>query len=55
MGAIPFEVNSFTIPQEGKVKVSFINPLQTPFKQDGNSGINPCTISGIEGNLSYED
>lgn len=54
MGAIPFELNSFTIPQEGKVKVSFINPLQTPFKQDGNSGINPCTISGIEGNLSYD-
>ena len=55
MGAIPFEVHSFTIPSNGRANISFLNDNQKPFRQDGNDGINPCIISEVEGNILYDN
>ncbi len=57
MGAIPYRVEAFTIPADAvPVQVRFIseeNKKIEPLRQ-GEEGINPCVIEGVEGRLSIE-
>lgn len=56
-GAIPFRLEEFTIPAD-------LTPTEVIFKEEkgkpirpfeqGDSGINPCSINGVEGKLSGE-
>lgn len=57
MGAIPFRMEDFTIPSDTTpVEVHFIseeNKLVQPLRQ-GDAGINPCVIAGVEGRLTID-
>lgn len=57
MGAIPYQVEEVVIPKDVEaVPIQFIseeNKLIAPLRQ-GDAGINPCTIAGVEGRLSIE-
>lgn len=57
-GAIPLYVESFTIPTDNtKVEVSLFDDdgkIDNLLRQ-GDSGINPCTIDGIEGTISRDE
>ncbi len=54
-GAFPMSVGAFEIPSDPKrVKVSLWMDGEDPnMMRLGDAGINPCTIAGIEGTLSY--
>lgn len=56
-GAIPFRLKEFTIPAESTPVEIFFQEDEgksiRPFEQ-GDSGINPCIISGVSGRLSGE-
>lgn len=58
-GAIPFRTNAFTIPPEAEpTKISFQEEegkeVRIADPKQGDAGLNPCVIQGIEGNLSAE-
>lgn len=57
VSALPFKVNSFTIPTDNTpVEISFLadeGKRIEPLRQ-GEAGINPCKIAGVEGLLSIE-
>lgn len=56
-GSVPFEVDKFTIPEDkSKVKISMHSSdgsVVAPLRQ-GDGGINPVTIAGVEGNITIE-
>ncbi len=55
-GAIPFCVDSFVIPEEVvPVEITFVEEKGMeirPFVQGYATGMNPCTIAGVEGTLT---
>ncbi len=57
VGALPFRVKSFTIPADNTpVEISFLaeeNKKTEPLRQ-GEAGLNPCRIAGVEGRISIE-
>lgn len=55
-GAIPMEVNAFTIPADTtKTEITFANANTVqPLLQGGSNSINPCYINGVEGTITYE-
>lgn len=56
-GAIPLIINPLTIPTSGAVEVTFRKTLGygVDLFGQGEAGINPCYIGGIEGTLSKEN
>lgn len=55
MGVLPMTVSTFEIPEEMEpVEVSLWQDGEDPIMMRlGDSGINPCYIAGVEGELSY--
>ncbi|MCM1440159.1 MAG: hypothetical protein NC131_13300, partial [Roseburia sp.] len=56
-GAIPFRLMEFTIPTETvPVEIFYLEDEGKPIRpfEQGDSGINPCVINGVEGNMSGE-
>lgn len=56
-GAVPFRVEAFEIPEEAvPVKITFLEEEGKAIRPlyQGESGINPCIIGGIEGRISGE-
>lgn len=54
-GGMPMIVDPFTIPASGGTAITFKTydgATVTPGLQHGFRGVNPCTINGVEGNLS---
>ena len=59
IGAIPFRVMEFTIPDGKESTEISLLPYDewqiTPLKGQGNDSINPCSIAGVEGELTGEN
>ena len=57
MSALPFKVSGFTLPADTTpVEISFLaekNKSIAPLRQ-GEAGLNPCRIAGVEGRISIE-
>ena len=57
MGGIPFRVHSMVIPKDQtSVEIKFVaekGQKIAPLKQ-GDAGVNPCILAGVEGTLSIE-
>lgn len=56
-GALPFRLKGFTIPAEAvPVEISFLEEADKPVRPliQSDAGVNPCTINGIEGQLTGE-
>lgn len=55
-GILPMTVSAFTIPKDGtRAEVQLWHEGEDPnMMRLGDKGINPCTIGGVEGNLSYD-
>lgn len=58
-GAVPFQTNAFTIPAEAvPTEISFQEEegkeVRIADPKQGDAGLNPCVIQGVEGNISAE-
>ena len=57
-GGIPFVVDKFTIPNDtSAVEISISGKDESIVRPalQGTNGLNPCSIEGIEGNITYEN
>lgn len=56
VGSTPYLVKEFTIPSRVEpVEIEFTDDSIRPLLQGGEEQINPCTISGVEGEITYRD
>lgn len=56
VGSMPYLVKEFTIPSKSEsVEIYFADDSIRPLLQGGEGQINPCTISGVEGEITYND
>lgn len=56
-GGIPIYVEDFTIPAStNRIEINIIseNNSYIAFAQQGTSGLNPCYINDVEGNITYD-
>lgn len=56
-GGIPIYVDEFTIPSSTdrvEINITSKNNSYIAFAQQGTSGLNPCYINDIEGNITYD-
>lgn len=56
VGSSPYSVNHCTIPSKTEpVEIDFTDESVNPLLQGGEEQINPCIISSIEGEITYND
>ena len=56
IGGIPYTVSSFTIPAEiQRTPIFLLDNNLHPLIKGLDTGINPCSIAGVEGRLSYDE